>query len=120
MANPNIVNVTTIFGNTSTQNVTTTAANVVQNPISSGYIYKINTLTIANINTFSSAVNINAEFINAGSNTFIARSVVVPANSSLVILGKDTPIYLLENNSIQLSAGANNSLTAIISYEQIS
>jgi len=52
--------------------------------------------------------------------TALAKSVVVPANSSLVIIGKDSMIYLLENNSIQLTAGANSSLTAVASYEQIS
>jgi len=120
MANPNIVNAITIYGNTATQTVSTTTANVVQNPASSSAVYKVNALTIANINTFSSSVSITVEYNNANANTYIARSVVVPANSSLVILGKDTPIYLLENTSIQLTAGSNNSLTAIANFEQIS
>ena len=120
MANPNIVNVTTIYGNTATLAVSTTTTNVVSNPSSSGQVYKINALTIANINTLSSAVNINVEYNNAGSNTYLARNVVVPANSSLVIIGKDTAMYLLENTSLQLTAGANTSLSALVSYEQIS
>jgi hypothetical protein len=120
MANPNIVNVTTIYGNTATLAVSTVTTNVVANPASSGQVYKVNALTIANINTTSSAVNINVEYNNAGSNTYLARNVVVPANSSLVILGKDTATYLLENTSLQLTAGSNNSLSAIVTFEQIS
>jgi hypothetical protein len=120
MANPNIVNVTTIYGNTSTLSVSTTAANVVQNPNASGAVYKINSLTIANINTTPSAVSVTVEYNNAGTNTYIARAVTVPANASLTILGKDNPIYLLENTSLQLTAGVNTSLTAICSFEQIS
>jgi len=120
MANPNIVNVVNIYGNTSVLAISTVTSNVVQNPVSSSTLYKINMLTVANINTFSSAVSVTAQLNQAGSNTTIAQNMVVPANSSLVILGKDTPIYLLENNSIQLTAGSNNSLTAIVSYEQIS
>lgn len=120
MANPNIVNVSYIYGNTSTQAVSTINANIVQNPVSSGILYKINSLMVTNINTFASAVSVNVQINQAGTNTAIASGMVVPANSSLVILGKDTPIYLLENNSIQLQAGSNNSLSAFISYEQIS
>lgn len=120
MANPNIINTSTIYGNTATLAVTSVATNVVANPVSSGAVYKVNALTIANINTLSSSVNITVEFINAGANTFIARNVVVPANSSLVVLGRDTALYLLENTSLQLTAGSNNSLSAITTFEQIS
>lgn len=120
MANPNIVNTTTIYGNTATLAVSTTTTNVVSNPSSSGYVYKITSLTVANINTLSSSVLVNVEYNNAGSNTYIARNVVVPANSSLVVVGRDTAFYLLENSSVQLSAGSNSSLSALISYEQLS
>jgi len=120
MANPNIVNVSTIYGNTSVLAVSTVTANVVQNPSSSNSVYKLNALTISNINTTPSAISITVELNQAGTNTALAKNVVVPANSSLVIIGKDSMIYLLENNSIQLTAGANSSLTAVASYEQIS
>ena len=120
MANPNIVNVTTIYGNTSVLSLSTTAANVVQNPSSSNTVYKINTLMISNINTTPSAVGVTVEYNNAGTNTYIARSISVPANSSLTIIGKDTPVYLLENTSLQITAAVNTSLSAICSYEQIS
>jgi hypothetical protein len=120
MANPNIFNAATIYGNTATLAVSTVTTNVVANPSSSGQVYKINALTIANINALASAVNINVEYNNAGANTYLARNVVVPANSSLVVIGKDTAFYLLENSSVQLTAGSNSSLSALISYEQIS
>lgn len=118
MANPNIVNVTTIYGNTATQVVSTTAANIVQNAASSNQVYKINSLSVSNINTVSSAVSL--EINVAGSNTFIVRNVVVPANSMINIIGKDTSIYLLENSSLQLTAAANSVMQAVCSWEQIS
>lgn len=118
MANPNIVNVTTIYGNTATQNCSTTTANVVQNASSSNKILKINTLTIANINT--AAASVTVELNQAGANVYIARSISVPANSSIVVIGKDSGIYLTENSSIQLTAGANNTMHAVCSYEEIS
>lgn len=118
MANPNIVNVTSILANTSTLLVSTTASNIVSNPASSGAVYKINSISVANIN--SVAGSITAELNVAGSNSFIARTVSVPSSSLLVLIGKDSAIYLLENSSIQLTASTNTTLQAICSYEQIS
>lgn len=118
MANPNIVNVSTIYGNTTIQSCTTTTANIIQNAASSNKVLKINSLTVANINTV--AASISVEINQAGSNVYLARSVSVPANSSLVIIGKDTGIYLLENHSLQLTAGANSSMQAVCSFEEIS
>jgi len=118
MANPNIINVASIYGNTGTLAVTTVAANIVQNATSSNQVYKINSLSVANINTVSTSVSI--ELNVAGSNTFLARSVVLPANSTLSVIGKDTSIYLLENSSLQISSIANNTVQAICSWEQIS
>jgi hypothetical protein len=120
MANPNIVNVTTIYGNTAALAVSTVTANVVQNPSGSSSIYKLNALTISNINAAATTVSLTIELNQAGTNTAIAKNIAVPGNSSIVIIGKDSMIYLLENNSIQLTAGSNSSLSAIASYEQIS
>lgn len=118
MANPNIVNVTTIVANTLTQNVTTSSANIVSNPSSSGAVYKINSLSAANIN--ASAGSIDVQINNNGTVTNIAKGIVVPATSIITIIGKDNGFYLLENSSIQLTASANNTIHAICSLEQIS
>lgn len=118
MANPNIASLTTAYGNTAIQVCSTTTANIVQNASSSNKIVKINTITIANINT--AAASVSVELNQAGSNVFLVRSVSIPANSSMVILGKDTAIYLLENHSIQITAGANATMHAVCSFEEIS
>lgn len=118
MANPNIVNVTTIYGNTAALVVGTALANIVANPASSGQIIKINNCIVTNANT--STITVTLEYNKAGTNTAIAKAVNVPSAASLVLLGKDTGIYLLENESIQLSASATNSITAVSSFEQIS
>ena len=118
MTNPNIVNVTTIYGNTAVLAVGTSMANVVQNASSSNYLYKINTLFVTNANT--GAIAVTLELNQAGTNTALAKTVNVPPNSVIVLLAKDTGLYLLENTSLQLSAGSASSITAICSYEQIS
>lgn len=118
MANPNIVNVSTIYGNTGTLAVSSVTTNVVANPSSSGSVYKINLLTVSNYATNNYSVT--AELNIAGSNTYLVRSVLIPANSALSIVGKDTSLYLLENSSIQLTSAQNSAFQAICSWEQIS
>lgn len=119
MAQPNIVNVGTIRGNTALMNVITVASNVVVNPASSNKVYKINTLLISNIDG-TNAADITAEFWRAGIFYDIASTITVPADSTLVLISKDTSIYLEEGDYIRLQASANNDLNAILSYEEIS
>lgn len=119
MANPNIVNTSTIYGNTGVITVGSSAySNVVQNPASSNAVYKLNTLIVTNACT--AAISVSVQYNNAGTNTVITANVGVPTAASLVILGKDTPLYLLENNSIQLIATVASFVTAAASWEQIS
>lgn len=119
MAQPNIVNVTTIRGNTALMNVTTVSTNVVVNPVSSDKVFKINTILISNIDG-TNAADITAEFWRGGIFYDIASTIVVPADSTLVLISKDTSIYLEEGDYIRLQASANNDLNAIVSYEEIS
>mgnify|MGYP003351529338 CR=1 FL=1 len=118
MANPNIVNVTTIYGNTGVLAVGTTYSNVVQNPASSSTIYKVNSLNVTNACT--AALTVTVQLNQAGTNTNLVANVSIPAGSAVSLLGKDTQIYLLENNSLQINAAANGYITAICSWEQIS
>lgn len=119
MAAPNIVNVTTIIGNTATLNVTTAYANVIANPVNSNSVYKINTLTIANYDT-ANTTTITASLQRGGGNNFISSGASVPYTATLVLVSKDTAIYLAEGDSIALRASANNRLWALSSYEIIS
>ena len=118
MANPNIVNVTTIYGNTSYLSVNTVTQNVVSNPASSSSVYKINSLLVSNYSTNNYTVT--SQINNSGSNTYIINSAVVPANSTLTLIGKDNQIYLLENVAIQMVSNFATALNAICSFEQIS
>ena len=50
---------------------------------------------------------------------YLARSIAVPANSSLVVVSKDTGLYLTESQSMQCYASANSDLQLVMAYEQI-
>lgn len=120
MANPNIVNVTTIYGKVAGQVITTSAASIVSNTAGSGKILKINSLIISNINGTASA-DITAYVLKNGSTQYrIAYTIAVPNDATLVLISKDTSIYLEENDALYLSASANSYLEAVCSYEEIS
>jgi hypothetical protein len=119
MANPNIVNVQNIFGKTTTQAVTTTPTNIVSNPTGSDKVLKINTLIVSNI-TGTDAVDVTADVFRNSSSFKLAFTLTVPENSTLVLISKDTGIYLEENDSIRIFCSQANSLNAVCSYEDIS
>jgi len=120
MANPNIVNVSTILGKVAGQAVSTTQTAIVTNSSGSGKIFKINSLVVSNING-TDVADITADLFKNQSSSFrLAFTISVPADSTLVLISKDTSIYLEENDSIRLSASTNTRLEAICSYEEIS
>jgi hypothetical protein len=124
MANPNIVNVTDIRGKTVVTNLTTTNATlVVENPASSNKVFKINSLYVSNVDG-SNAANITISFYSedniGGTATEIVSTVSVPADASLIVISKDTAIYLEEDKSIGATASAANDLKVVCSYEEIS
>jgi len=122
MANPNIVNVTVINGNTSTTSLTTTAAtSVASNAAASSKVYKIDSIVVAN--TSASAANITINVYSAaalGGTAFpIASTISVPAYASLIVTDKTTAFYLLEDKSIGATAGTATALVVTASWEEI-
>lgn len=119
MANPNIVNVTTISGKVVGADVTTSAVALVSNSSASGKIFKINSLHISNVSANNDPITVDL-YKNQTDSYHLAFEVVVPAGSTLVVVSKDTGIYLEENDSIRVKAGTVSRLEAVCSYEEIS
>jgi len=122
MANPNIVAVTNIVGNTLSAAVLTTATQLASNAASSGKVFKINSIVIANIDGTSAAdvtVNIYSAAALGGTPLAIASTISVPADASLIVTDKTTAFYLLEDRSIGALASAAGDLVATISFEEI-
>jgi hypothetical protein len=124
MANPNIVNVTSILGdNSSTSLTSTSATSIVSNAASSGKVLKINTLIVSNVdgtNACDITINKYSAAALGGSAFAIASTVSVPADASLIVIDKTTSIYLKENESIGATAGTANDLIVTCSWEDIS
>jgi hypothetical protein len=131
MANPNIVNVTAIYGVTDQLTPSGTSAVVLlPNAASSGKVFKINSIVATNVNGSSSFAATVAVYTNgavakgsapSGGTAFpIASTITVPANASLIVLDKTTSIYLMEGTSITVTSASANNITFVISYEDIS
>lgn len=124
MAAPNIVNVATITGKTAVVDLSTTNATlVVENPALSGKVFKINSLYVANVDGTNNAditISIYSEDNIGGTATEICKTVVVPADATLVVIDKNSSIYLEEDKSIGATAGAASDLKIVCSYEEIS
>lgn len=123
MANPNIVNVTAIYGKTSVADLTTTSAtSVVSNAASSGKVFKINSLIVSNVDGTSAAdvtVSLYSAAALGGTATQIVSTITVPADATLVVIDKNNSIYLEEDKSIGATAGTASDLKVVCSYEEI-
>ncbi|HEY7803517.1 MAG TPA: hypothetical protein VIC30_03670 [Orrella sp.] len=124
MAAPNIVNVTTIIGKSAVVDLTTTAATaVVSNAAASGKVFKINSLVVSNVDG-TNAADITISYYSqddiGGTATQIVSTISVPADASLVVIDKNTSIYLEEDRSIGATAGTASDLKVLVSYEEIS
>ena len=124
MANPNIVSVNSIFGNTTGIALTTTLTTVLlANASSSGKVYKIESIMVANVDGTNAAdvtVDWNTDAGGTGTSFALAATISVPADATLNLVDKNSSFYLMENQSIIGGASANSDLECIISYEEIS
>jgi hypothetical protein len=124
MAAPNIINVTTILGKSAVVNLTTTNATaVLSNAASSNKVFKVNSLVVSNVDGTNAAditIALYSEDDIGGTATEIVSTVSVPADASLIVIDKNTSIYLEEDRSIGATAGAANDLKVVVSYEEIS
>lgn len=130
MANPNIVNVTTITGNTTYFSPTgTTAVVLLPNAASSGKVFKINQIVAANttgtaanatVSIYTNGAVAQGSAPSGGTAYPVLSTASVPAYASMVAVDKTTAIYLQEGTSISITSGTANALTFTISYEDIS
>ena len=130
MANPNIVNVSAIYGTTTYYTPTgTTAVVLLPNAASSGKVFKIDNIVVSN--TTASAANTTVSIYtngavaqgsapSGGTAYPIVSTVSVPAYSSLIAVDKTTSFYLQEGTSITVTSGTGSALTYSVSYEDIS
>ena len=127
MANPNIVAVTSIYGESIGEALTTTVGTDIMT-VASDKLVKINYISVTNDHASTPVVvtvavnkaGFTSDGIGSGEDNaaviWLASTVTLPADDVLVVV--DKPIYLMEGDVLE--AGANPATADIfISYEVI-
>ena len=118
MAAPNLLISTTVTGKTALSQLTTVTGNVITNISSSNTVVKLNDIVLSNYTENATTANV---MINRSATAYyIGGTISIPANSTLVLLGKDTALYLEEGDVLQANVSANSSVSMSASYELIS
>ena len=133
MANPNIVNVSNIYGNTAYVTPSGTTANTAWTyngstsltglTPSTNVVNRVTTIVVSN--SSAAAANCSVAIANnatygSGTPFYLANSITVPAGASLIVTDKTTAIYLEEDKCISVTSGTASGITYSISYEEIS
>lgn len=132
MANPNLQNTSSAYGNTGyvipssaatattswTYNGTTSLTGLTP---AANSVHKINTIVVANTTSSAATATIgvgnNATFGSATVTSYPAYQISVPPNASLIIVDKTTPLYITENQSVAAFSGTASALTFTVSFE---
>lgn len=122
MANPNIVGVTSIYGNTSYLVPTgTTATTWTALTPASLTVNKIDNIVASNVTSSAATITVSINSATGGGGTAyrIAYQISVPPNASLIIVDKTTAFYLGDAQSIVVTSGTTNAIELTASYEAI-
>lgn len=124
MAAPNLINPSGIVGKT--QVISPTGVNettLLTNAASSNKVLKTSSLIVANAHG-SSNIDCTINFYDSatsGTAFPIISTVSIPADSTVVVLGKDSPLWIEEDRRLTVVAGSGNAvLDVFCSYEEIS
>lgn len=119
MAAPNLYNISTITAKVTGSSLTASLADIVANTAGSNTLVKINSIYASNIDgTNNYAVSV-ALVKDAAATLYLASTVTVPADATLVIVTRDSPVFLEENDKIQALAAVSGKINLIVNYEVI-
>lgn len=124
MAIKNLTSTTTTYGKVAYAALSTTnATSVLSNPASSSKSLRVIALIASNVDG-TDPCDVTVSYYTAaaigGTPYRIVSTVTIPADSSLVVIDRDTIIYLEEDRSIGVTASAANDIEILVSYEEIS
>lgn len=123
MANPNIVNVSSIYGNSTYLIPGTTGATAWTSLTpASGTVNRIDNIVASNVTASAANVTVSVNSATGGGGTAyrIAYQISVPAYASLIVVDKTTAIYLGESQSVVVTVGTASAIELTASYEAIS
>lgn len=121
MAQPNLINTSSCLIENNYFSLTTTAGTVAGSKVTSNNPYVNKVIKVVSFyasNITASTQTITVLFSNPGNViTYLAYQVDVPVKSTLVLITKDSPVYLEEYANLEAFASTTNSIHATVVYE---
>ena len=122
MAAPNLASPTNITGKAAFATCTSTNAVVVlSNGSASSACLRVTSLMLSNVDG-TNAVDATVKVYNAatgGTGFSVASTLNVPADSTVVAIGRDNSVWLEEDRRIEVQASAADDLEVVCSYEEV-
>ena len=132
MANPNIVNVTSIYGNSAyvipsntsvstswTYNGSTSLTGLTP---SAGTVNRVTSIVVSNVTSSAATATVaisNNPTYASGTPYYIAYQISVPPNASVIVTDKTTSFYVTENQSVGVISGTGSALNYTATFEAI-
>jgi hypothetical protein len=123
MANPNIVNATSIYVSTTYLIPTgTTATTWTGLTPSANSVTKMDSLTATNVTNTAATITVSINSATGGGGTAyrIAFQLPIPGNTSLMLVDKGNPLYIGEGQSVVATSGTNNAIELVASIQVLS
>lgn len=119
MANPDLLNPTRVEGKNAKLAITTNATDIVSNAAASNKTLRVVSLYVSNVDG-TNAANVTVSVYTGTTARHIASTIAVPSDSTISVITREDLVYLMEGDSLRLTASANGDLEAVVSYEEIS
>jgi hypothetical protein len=120
MANPNVLNVSSMYVSSIYLIPTGTSATTWTGLTpATGSITKVDSISATNVTGSAATITLSLNSATAGGGTAyrIAYQIAIPGNTTLMIVDKSNPIYVGEGQSIVATSGTSNSIELIASIE---
>jgi hypothetical protein len=132
MANPNIVNVTSIYGNSAYVIPASTSVSVAWTYNGStaltgltpaaGTVNRVTSIVVSNVTSSAATATVaisNNTTYGSGTPYYIAYQISVPPNASVIVTDKTTSFYVTENQSVGVISGTSSALNYTATFEAI-
>lgn len=117
MAAPNLLTSTTVNGKTAFFAMLTSTSTVLANGAGSNTVIKVESVSVTNYT--GATTNANVTVVRNATTYFLGGNIAVPANSTLVLMAKDTSFYLEEGDILQANVSSNSSTNIMVAYELV-
>lgn len=116
MAIPNLINITSYYGKTTSTSVGTAITVLVSNPANSNKSYKIVAIYAANVDLTTTA-HVSIDFYRSSTSFRLVDKMSIVPGDSLVAMSRDNAIFLEEGDSLRCYSDQNDLVHITVSYE---